>query len=93
MDEWSMWTEPTRNRCKKVASLQSLGDLIQLKKLAMQNDWEEAIRQGTLGSMREMDTLLLILPKMKSLPFDINNMSKLRSFSLKCSKLTEMDSF
>jgi Leucine-rich repeat (LRR) protein len=93
MDGCTMWKEPTRNRCKRVASIQSLGDLIQLRKLALQIDWEEAIGQGTLGSMTEMDTLLLILPKMKSLPLDINNMSKLRSLSLKCSELTEMDSF
>jgi hypothetical protein len=88
-----MWAESPGSSCKKVASLHSLFDLMQLKKLALQNNWEEAIKEGTLGSMTEIDTLILILPNMISLPLDINNMSKLRSLSLKCSKLTKMDSF
>lgn len=93
------WTKLARNKYKEVATMESLSDLIQLKKLALQNDWEaisEGKLKGTVGSMTEMDTLLLIFPKqmpsnMETFSLDINNMSKLRSLSLKCCNFTKME--
>lgn len=93
LDGCDQLKETPSSRCKKVASLHSLFDLIQLKKFALQINSERSIRQGTLGSMTELDTLLLVLPEMKSLPYDIYNLSKLRSLSLKCSKLVELEAF
>lgn len=89
--------------CRKVAPLQSLGNLIQLKQLALQTNGEQQLQhlpdgnqqqlEQLLKSMTEMDTLLLVLPEMVSLPLHISDMSKLRSLTLKCSKLIKMDSF
>ena len=99
MDGSRKSTKLARNRNKEVASMESLNDLIQVKKLALQNNWEaisEGKLKGTIGSMTEMDTLLLIFPKerpsdMENLSLDINNMSKLRSLSLKSCSFTKME--
>lgn len=87
----SMWTEPKGFRCKNVASIQSLGGLKQLKKLELQNN-SHIFNEGTLGNMREMDTLSLVLTEMERLPQDISNMSNLRKLVLECSHLVRMDS-
>jgi hypothetical protein len=86
-----LWTKPVGNRLKKVALIDNLATLKQLKILVIQNNGK-TIREGTLGTMFEMDTLSLTLTEMENLPGDMCKMSKLRRLSLRCSHLVQMES-
>jgi len=86
-----LWTKPVGNRLKKVALIDNLATLKQLKILEIQNNGK-TIREGTLGTMFEMDTLSLTLTEMENLPGDMCKMSKLRRLSLRCSHLVQMES-
>lgn len=87
----SLWTKPVGNGRKKVACIDDLASLKQLKTLHLQNNGK-VISEGTLGSMVEMDTLFLRLTEMENLPGDMSEMSKLRRLSLQCSDLVKMGS-
>jgi Leucine-rich repeat (LRR) protein len=78
------------NKCKKLASINNLCSLTQLKILFIQNDGE-TIREGTFGSMTQMEAMELTLTRMASLPHDIVNMSNLRRLRLQCAHLVQMD--
>lgn len=78
-------------RRKSVASINSLSSLKQLSMLHLTNNGD-TITEGTLGNMIQMDTLMLELRRMQSLPSDMNHMSKLRRLCLECSDLVKIES-
>jgi len=78
-----------REEEKNAASINDLGTLIHLRYLVLQNNGEE-IREGTFGSMGDMDTLRLTLTMMASLPEDMMHMSKLRRLRLECLQVVQM---
>ncbi|GLJ28844.1 hypothetical protein SUGI_0568410 [Cryptomeria japonica] len=83
------WNKCTRGRL----SLNDLGTLKQLKRLGLTNNGE-IIREGTLGTMKQMDSLYLDLTDIEKLPSDIAAMSKLRTLWLVCPHLLQIeDSF
>ncbi|XP_057832574.2 probable disease resistance protein At1g61300 [Cryptomeria japonica] len=82
------------NKCRRGRlSLNDLGTLNQLKRLGLTNNGE-IIREGTLGSMKQIEALLLDLTDMEKLPSDMNAISKLRKLWLVCPHLLQIeDSF
>lgn len=87
----SLWTKQVGYGRKKVACIDNIASLKQLKKLRLQNNGK-IISEGTLGSMIEMEILSLALTEMENLPGDLSKMSKLRRLSLQCSHLVKMGS-
>lgn len=83
-----LWTK--RQSYKEVASIKDLKSLNRLKRLSLQNNGE-ALHDGTLGGMPQMETLHLTLTNMPSLPPDMSSMSKLRRLSLDCSDMVNMN--
>ncbi|XP_059077012.1 plant intracellular Ras-group-related LRR protein 4-like [Cryptomeria japonica] len=63
--------------------INDLGTLNQLKRLGLINNGE-IIREGILGTMKQMKSLHLSLADMESLSQDIAAMSKLRKLFLSC---------
>jgi hypothetical protein len=80
-----------KKRCQKVASINSLGSLTQLKRLYLDN-YEVAIIEGTVESMVDMEKFELTLSQMTSLPHGMFGMSKLRKVQLQCLDIVRMES-
>jgi len=78
----NLWEKCEPKKWKKVVSISSLANLKQLTRLHLTNN-AGIIREGTLGNMIEMNTLMLQLTKVRSLPSDMNNMSKLRKLYMR----------
>lgn len=87
----NLWENAEPKKRKKVATISSLGSLKQLTRFHLTNNGD-VIGEGTLGNMIEMNTLMLQLTKMRSLPSDITNMSKLRRLYMECPDLVKMES-
>lgn len=87
----SLWEKGERKRWKKVATINNLASLKQLARLHLTNNGG-VIREGTLGNMIEMNTLMLQLTKMKSLPSDMYNMPELSRLYMECPDLVKMES-
>jgi dephospho-CoA kinase len=85
-----LWQRGDNNTRKKLASINNLCSLTRLKFLFIQNSGEP-IREGTFGSMTQMEAMELTLTMMESLPHDIINMSNLRRLRLQCSHFVKMD--
>lgn len=85
-----LWTKPLQKRSQKVASINHLGNLKQLRSLKLQNNGE-TMNEGLFGCMTQMQRLVLIFTMMGSLPSDISNMSQLRRFKLKASHLVKIE--
>ncbi|GLJ28835.1 hypothetical protein SUGI_0568270 [Cryptomeria japonica] len=80
------WNKREKNRL----SISDLGTLHNLKRLGLENN-NEIIREGTLGSMKQMESLYLLLTGMERLPKDITSMSKLRKLWLLCPQLLQIE--
>ncbi|GLJ28848.1 hypothetical protein SUGI_0568480 [Cryptomeria japonica] len=82
------------NKCRRGRlSLNDLGTLNQLKRLALTNNGE-IIREGVLGTMKQMESLFLDLTDMEKLPSDMTAISKLKKLWLVCPHLLQIeDSF
>lgn len=86
-----LWTKRLQKRSQNaVASISHLGNLNQLRSLKLQNNGE-TINEGLFGCMTQMETLVLILTKMGSLPSDMTNMSQLRRLKIKSSHLVKIE--
>ncbi|GLJ28457.1 hypothetical protein SUGI_0559840 [Cryptomeria japonica] len=79
------WNKSGRDRL----SINDLCTLNQLKRLGLKNNGER-IREGTLGTMNQMESLHLSLTDMESLPHDMTAMSKLRKLCLSCPQLIQI---
>ncbi|GLJ28846.1 hypothetical protein SUGI_0568450 [Cryptomeria japonica] len=83
------WNKNRRGRL----SINDLGTLNQLKSLVLTNNGE-IIREGMLGTMKQMESLFFDLTDTEKLPHDMTAMSKLRILWLTCPHLIEIeDSF
>ncbi|XP_057832576.2 probable disease resistance protein At1g61300 [Cryptomeria japonica] len=80
------WKKSRRGRL----SINDLGTLNQLKWLKLSNKGE-IVREGMLGTMKQMETLFLDLTDTEKLPHDMIAMSKLRTLWLACPHLIHID--
>ncbi|XP_057824228.2 probable disease resistance protein At4g27220 [Cryptomeria japonica] len=71
-------------------SIADLGTLHRLKRLGLENNGE-IIQEGMLGSMKQMESLYLLLTDMERLPQDITSMSKLKKIWLVCPQLLQLE--
>ncbi|GLJ28852.1 hypothetical protein SUGI_0568530 [Cryptomeria japonica] len=71
-------------------SINDLGTLNQLKWLVLANKGE-IVREGMLGTMKQMESLFLDLADTEKLPHDMTAMSKLRILWLACPHLIQIE--
>ncbi|GLJ28849.1 hypothetical protein SUGI_0568490 [Cryptomeria japonica] len=89
-----MYLNAAGKKCRRGRlSINDLGTLNQLKWLVLANKGE-IVREGTLGTMKQMESLFLDLADTEKLPHDMIAMSKLRTLWLACPHLIQIeDSF
>ncbi|GLJ28856.1 hypothetical protein SUGI_0568630 [Cryptomeria japonica] len=79
------------NKCRRGRlSINDLGTLNQLKRLVLTNNGE-IVREGLLGTMKQMESLFLDLTDTEKLPHDITAMSILRTLWLACPHLIQIE--